>query len=288
MKSATSCIHVYFITHFVPPHHTPPPITLPPSPPPVQGCVDSLPLLNTEDCHYAGHIMLSLHGLYLDLLCPDITTHKQQQQQQQQQQQHQTQRFSIIRCTNHFRKHYSVYVGPFLCRDPTIHSKFTINCTVERGAGEHLDVIVYRNADSQDPNAASKGKGAGEGERGEEEVEMVLERAVSFKEAINFREKFDKFVELGVGGMKKEINELYRRAFASRGEHCTPKPGIQRLKWQQKFPLSNLFLLLLLLLLFPVGVAPDVLQKMGITHVKVCEISCVKHTSNSKAQNFFR
>ena len=113
-----------------------------------------------------------------------------------------------------------MYVGPFLCRDPTVLSKFAINCTVERGAGKHLNVIVYRNADSQDPNAASKGKGAGEGERGEEEVEMVLERAVSFKEAINFREKFDKFVELGVGGMKKEINELYRRAFASRGERA--------------------------------------------------------------------
>ena len=28
-------------------------------------------------------------------------------------------------------------------------------------------------------------------------------------------------VEIGVGGLKREINELYRRAFASRGECLT-------------------------------------------------------------------
>ena len=51
-----------------------------------------------------------------------------------------------------------------------------------------------------------------------DEVIARLEAAVSFKEAIDFREKFSRFVELGVGGLKREIDELYRRSFASRGE----------------------------------------------------------------------
>ena len=54
---------------------------------------------------------------------------------------------------------------------------------------------------------------------GRKEVVMELGGAVSFKDAIDFREKFAKFTELGVGGLKKEIEELYRRAFASRGQH---------------------------------------------------------------------
>lgn len=53
---------------------------------------------------------------------------------------------------------------------------------------------------------------------GEREVVMEFDGAVSFKDAIDFREKFAKFSELGVGGLKREIDELYRRAFASRGE----------------------------------------------------------------------
>ena len=50
---------------------------------------------------------------------------------------------------------------------------------------------------------------------------MVFKSAVSFKERINYRERFAKFVDMGVGGMKREINELYRRAFASRGQYCS-------------------------------------------------------------------
>lgn len=92
-------------------------------------------------------------------------------------------------------------------------SDYVLNCTVDKGVGKHLDVTVYRKID---PSSQSSGQRRGGSEEKGEEV-MFLERAVSFKEAINFREKFDKFVELGVGGMKKEINELYRRAFASRG-----------------------------------------------------------------------
>ena len=80
---------------------------------------------------------------------------------------------------------------------------------MDRGNGNNLDIVVYRNTD--------KSSGSGdEGEEGREAV-MILEGAVSFKEAIDFREKFSKFPELGVGGLKREIDELYRRAFASRG-----------------------------------------------------------------------
>ena len=50
---------------------------------------------------------------------------------------------------------------------------------------------------------------------------MVFKSAVSFKERINYRERFAKFVDMGVGGMKREINELCRRAFASRGQYCS-------------------------------------------------------------------
>ena len=37
---------------------------------------------------------------------------------------------------------------------------------------------------------------------------MVFKTAVSFKERINYRERFAKFVDMGAGGMKREINEL--------------------------------------------------------------------------------
>ena len=97
-------------------------------------------------------------------------------------------------------------------------SKFVVNCTVDRGTGRKLDVIVYRNEKlhSRDWKYSTTG-GGGEGEG--REVEMLLEGVVSFKEAIDFREKFSKFSELGVGGLKREIDELYRRAFASRGAY---------------------------------------------------------------------
>ena len=38
---------------------------------------------------------------------------------------------------------------------------------------------------------------------------------MAYREAVNFKEKFERFVELGVGRLKKEIEELYRRAFVS-------------------------------------------------------------------------
>ena len=100
-------------------------------------------------------------------------------------------------------------------------SEYALNCSVENGRGKGLSVSVHRQSgsvagDVEDVRGGEGSGGGGAGVRGE--VVMLLEGAVSFKESINFREKFSKFVELGVGGMKREIEELYRRAFASRGE----------------------------------------------------------------------
>ena len=41
---------------------------------------------------------------------------------------------------------------------------------------------------------------------------------VSYKPLIDYKRHFDSFVELGVGGLSKQINELYQRAFASRSK----------------------------------------------------------------------
>ncbi len=41
---------------------------------------------------------------------------------------------------------------------------------------------------------------------------------VSYKRLVDFKHHFDNFLDLGVGGLSKQINELYQRAFASRSE----------------------------------------------------------------------
>ena len=97
-------------------------------------------------------------------------------------------------------------MGPFLCKDPRFISNYVINCTLPGGSGKDWDATISRKSD--------------EGSNVPADVVASLKGAVSFREAIDFREKFGRFVELGVGGLKREIDELYRRAFASRGEHC--------------------------------------------------------------------
>ena len=90
-------------------------------------------------------------------------------------------------------------VGTLECKEPLVVSEYQINCTLEKGSGQSLPVSIVEASGNQGAVA-------------------VMEGALSFKEAVDFKSKFSKFVELGVGGLKKEINELYRRAFASRGE----------------------------------------------------------------------
>lgn len=116
-------------------------------------------------------------------------------------------------CTQNFRNYYGIYVGPYKCRDPLILSEFVVNCTIDQGSGGHLTVAIKREPVGQQHQQRQDSDGF----TSPEGIVAALEGALSFKEAINFREKFSKFVELGVGGLKREIDELYRRAFASRG-----------------------------------------------------------------------
>lgn len=119
-------------------------------------------------------------------------------------------------------------------------SEYQINCTLEKGSGLGLAVSIVEAA----------------GNRG---TVAVMEQALSFKEATDFRSKFSKFVELGVGGLKKEIDELYRRAFASRGkvEELWGRRVAPHLSYHHT-PFA--------------GTSPDTLRQLGIGHVKVREM----------------
>ncbi len=62
---------------------------------------------------------------------------------------------------------------------------------------------------------------------------------VSYKPLIDYKYHFDNFLELGVGGLSKQIKELYQRAFASRSKFCCMggssifvlAPTLQWLQW---------------------------------------------------------
>ena len=74
-------------------------------------------------------------------------------------------------------------------------SDFKLVCTLPGIGREELDVVLREGGVSK----------------------AVLVGAVSYRPVINYRKMFDQFVSYGVGGMKEQIEELYRRAFASRG-----------------------------------------------------------------------
>lgn len=174
----------------------------------VSGCEDSKPKRTTGDCHYAGNVKLVLHGLNFDHHCSDGLPPTGELSTGQSP----SFTFNAAQCTNHFNEHYGVYIGNVKCHSVFVISPFQINCTVEGARGVDLDVTVkklFKNGASDQQHFESESN---------VKVVSMLSHAVSFKEAINFRDKFAKFVELGVGGLKKEIDELYRRAFASRGK----------------------------------------------------------------------
>ena len=85
-----------------------------------------------------------------------------------------------------------------------------INCTLSGGRGEGLDVKLLVSNCRVDSSRYCRDSAG---------VVGVIPGGVAYREAVNFKEKFERFVELGVGGLKKEIEELYRRAFVSRGKH---------------------------------------------------------------------
>ena len=72
---------------------------------------------------------------------------------------------------------------------------FKLVCTLPHVGGEALDVTLRDGGVNK----------------------AVLMEAVSYRPVINYRKMFDQFVSYGVGGVKEQIEELYRRAFASRG-----------------------------------------------------------------------
>ena len=166
------------------------------SPPPqilaVTGCHNSSPARTTKDCHFAGTLKLVIHGKNFHTAFCKL----------------QSGTAIPPGCLKNFSDDVEVFIGDVRCSSVALTSPYDINCTLVNGAGKDQDVTIKVKAPSVESGW---------------EVAATLEDAVSFKERVNYRERFRSFVELGVGGMKKEIDELYRRAFASRGKgHRTP------------------------------------------------------------------
>ena len=88
-----------------------------------------------------------------------------------------------------------MFVGEHKCTNLIYVSDFKLVCTLPGIGGEGLDVTLKDNGVNK----------------------ATLPGAVSYRPVINYRKMFDQFVSYGVGGMKEQIEELYRRAFASRG-----------------------------------------------------------------------
>ena len=161
----------------------------------VTGCTDSVPLRSTSECHNIAKIQVTLHGLNFDKFCMPTNPHDGSPTQQQ------LPPFNSAQCTSTFRRNHVIMIGTAKCSTITILTPYQINCSIEKVKGKGLPVAITRYFSN-----------------GTKAVISELGGVVSFKDTINFREKFEKFVDLGVGGLKREINELYRRAFASRSK----------------------------------------------------------------------
>lgn len=160
--------------------------------------MDSDPLYSTSNCHYGGGQLLSLHGLWFSRLCRSTENIPEQ---------HSSSNVLYIdskACTTFFREHYDIKIGTFSCSNPVVVSTFVIKCTLEAGSGSKLPVTVVVKGEKE--SGAVVGR---------------LDEAVSYKEHLNLKDQFSRFSEYGVGGLRKEIEELYRRAFASRGKKNT-------------------------------------------------------------------
>ena len=88
-----------------------------------------------------------------------------------------------------------MFIGEQKCNGLIYVNDFKLVCTLPSVGGETLDVTL------RDGGIAK----------------AVLPGAVSYRPVVNYRKMFDQFVSYGVGGMKEQIEELYRRVFASRG-----------------------------------------------------------------------
>ena len=182
--------------------HLPPEKRLPDAPPPpppppkilsVTGCHDSVPARTTSDCHFAGQVKLAIHGRHFNdrnFKTEECAYEKGYS------------KFDSQECQSSFREKVGVFVGATQCTSIHLVSFLQINCTLVNGAGEDQDVFIKIRPSSSEGWT----------------ILVNFDKAVSFKERVNYRERFSKFVEYGVGGLKNEIDELYRRAFASRGK----------------------------------------------------------------------
>lgn len=157
--------------------------------------MNSSPLKTTANCHYGGGHTLSIIGYGLAYVCP----HSTQEGGEGDKRVHITPK-QLSDCNRLYGDTYRVLIGDHQCNDPFFVSTFIINCTLGRGKGEELDVKLLSCVDEELCN-----------------VVATLPGGLSYRKVINFKDKFSQFVEYGVGGMKREIDELYRRAFASRG-----------------------------------------------------------------------
>ena len=162
----------------------------------VSGCVNSEPLKTTNNCNSHGGQILSLHGVGWDILC-----HSEPVLALPDMHQRSAMKFDTASCSKLFNEEYTIRVGSTTCSDVVVASPYVINCTLSQGSGTDLDVVVERAVGKND-----------------RKIVTMLPAALAFRDVVDFRDKFGRFVEYGVGGLKKEIQELYQRAFASRGK----------------------------------------------------------------------
>ena len=173
--------------------------------------MDSDPERSTTNCPSTGGKSLTIRATGISSLCPDHTPDHAQLV------------IDSAKCTDHIRDNYCVTVGDSECTHVTVEEYFTLTCTLGKGRGSDLSVrIIKRDPGSKSCDCRSCDSSTMSCDPGRKSCDVVAEliKAVSYKRTVNFRDIFDRFVEYGVGGLKKEVDELYRRAFASRGVVC--------------------------------------------------------------------
>ena len=159
------------------------------------GCIDSDPLKTTTNCLSGGGQTLTLHGVGFSHLCANPPAREGNERSQFQ--------VDAYSCSEHIKNSYCVLIGQNSCTALSLSNVFSLTCAMSAGQGENLSVkLVKRTSGGCEPK----------------HTVAEIPAAVSYKQVINFRQMFNQLVEYGVGGLKKEIDQLYRRAFASRGE----------------------------------------------------------------------
>ncbi|XP_065883640.1 uncharacterized protein [Dysidea avara] len=142
----------------------------------VSGCEDSSPKRTTTRCHPNSGTQLTIYGVHFSSLLSPTTGD------------------STTGHHNILSDSFAVFIGDNKCHDLKYANDFTLVCLLPPMGGEALDVTLKEGSGNK----------------------AVLTGAVSYRQLVNYRQMFDQFVYHGVGGMRQQIEELYRRAFASR------------------------------------------------------------------------